>query len=141
MIVVAAFVVVVALDQSTKALVVGRFAPGAPGAPLLFGIRIRHLRNARPGAGLALRPHLLFAIWILIGCSVPLLLAASGSLHLAEAQIALGAILAGTLSNLIDTATRGAVIDLIDLRMWPVFNLADAAILVGISLIIWSRIA
>ncbi len=44
-------------------------------------------------------------------------------------------ILAGALSNLIDRLRVGYVIDFIDFRFWPVFNLADAAITCGIILL------
>jgi signal peptidase II len=47
------------------------------------------------------------------------------------AQIALGGALGGAASNLLDRFWRGAVVDFIDLRFWPVFNLADVAICVG----------
>lgn len=40
-------------------------------------------------------------------------------------------ILAGAISNIIDRFTFGCVIDFIDLKFWPVFNLADSFIVIG----------
>jgi signal peptidase II len=45
-------------------------------------------------------------------------------------------ILSGAFSNLIDRLRYGCVIDFIDLRFWPVFNLADAFITIGGIMII-----
>ena len=45
-------------------------------------------------------------------------------------------ILAGALGNLIDRVRFGYVIDFLDFRIWPVFNIADSAITVGIILIL-----
>ncbi|MCD6149441.1 signal peptidase II [bacterium] len=45
-------------------------------------------------------------------------------------------ILSGALSNLIDRLRYGCVIDFIDLKFWPVFNLADAFITIGGIMII-----
>jgi signal peptidase II len=45
-------------------------------------------------------------------------------------------ILSGTIANLIDRARFGCVIDFIDLRIWPVFNLADAFITIGALLLL-----
>ncbi len=51
---------------------------------------------------------------------------------------ALGLILGGAVGNLVDRLVRGdgwgrgGVIDFIDFQFWPVFNLADAAIVVGV---------
>lgn len=50
------------------------------------------------------------------------------------AQAGLGAAIGGASSNLLDRIRHGAVVDFIDLRVWPVFNLADAAILLGSGL-------
>jgi signal peptidase II len=50
------------------------------------------------------------------------------------ATTAMGLLLGGAIGNLADRLVRhhhGAVIDFIDLRWWPVFNLADASITVG----------
>lgn len=54
--------------------------------------------------------------------------------------IALGLILGGALGNLADRALNGPsfggrVIDFIDLQVWPVFNLADTAIVIGALLL------
>ena len=45
-------------------------------------------------------------------------------------------IIGGALGNLLDRVRLGFVVDFLDLRFWPVFNLADAAIVVGAGLLI-----
>jgi signal peptidase II len=45
-------------------------------------------------------------------------------------------IVAGITGNLIDRILWGYVIDFIDLRWWPVFNVSDSAISIGIAIII-----
>ncbi|MDD5489693.1 MAG: signal peptidase II [Candidatus Moranbacteria bacterium] len=51
-------------------------------------------------------------------------------------KLALVFILSGAVSNIIDRLARGCVIDFIDLKIWPVFNLADIYITIGIMLLI-----
>lgn len=50
-------------------------------------------------------------------------------------RTALSLILGGALGNLIDRLTLGYVIDFLDFRIWPVFNVADSAITVGACLL------
>lgn len=50
--------------------------------------------------------------------------------------LATGLILGGAASNLIDRLILGAVVDYINLKIWPVFNLSDAAITTGAVLLI-----
>lgn len=45
--------------------------------------------------------------------------------------------LGGALGNLIDRLRFGKVVDFFDFRIWPVFNVADCAIVVGVALICW----
>ena len=52
----------------------------------------------------------------------------------------LSLILAGALGNLIDRLMLGYVIDFLDLRIWPVFNVADSAITIGAALLAYSII-
>ena len=49
--------------------------------------------------------------------------------------ISFSMILGGAIGNLIDRIVYGHVIDFIDFRIWPVFNIADSAITVGAVLI------
>lgn len=51
-------------------------------------------------------------------------------------QIAAGLILGGAIGNLIDRIRLGFVIDFIDLKFWPSFNIADSAITIGAIIII-----
>jgi signal peptidase II len=57
--------------------------------------------------------------------------------------LGLGIVLGGALGNLVDRAFRagdgflgGRVVDMVDLQWWPVFNLADAALWVGIGVLV-----
>ena len=59
--------------------------------------------------------------------------------------LGLGVVLGGALGNLVDRAFRsgdgvlgGHVVDFVDLQWWPVFNVADAALWVGIGLLLLS---
>lgn len=49
---------------------------------------------------------------------------------------AVGLILGGAVSNLFDRLAYGSIVDFINFHIWPVFNLADAAISVGVLLLI-----
>jgi len=51
-------------------------------------------------------------------------------------SIALGLILGGACGNLADRIRFGYVIDFFDLRVWPVFNVADSAVTVGVAIIL-----
>ncbi|MBF0486066.1 MAG: signal peptidase II [Candidatus Omnitrophica bacterium] len=46
-------------------------------------------------------------------------------------------ILGGAIGNLVDRISVGYVIDFIDFRIWPVFNIADSAITVGAIIILF----
>jgi signal peptidase II len=52
------------------------------------------------------------------------------------ARISALLVLGGAAGNLIDRIRLGYVVDFLDFRIWPVFNLADSAITVGAALLI-----
>lgn len=57
--------------------------------------------------------------------------------------IPLGFVLGGGVGNLTDRILRspgGRVVDFIDLQAWPLFNIADSAIVVGVAALFWLSI-
>lgn len=52
-------------------------------------------------------------------------------------RFSLGLVLGGALGNLLDRLRFGRVVDFLDFRVWPVFNLADTAIFIGVCLLAW----
>jgi len=53
------------------------------------------------------------------------------------AQSCVALFLGGVIGNFIDRAFRGLVIDFIDFKFWPAFNLADSAISIAVAGLIW----
>lgn len=47
-----------------------------------------------------------------------------------------GLVLGGAAGNLLDRVASGGVTDYLDLRVWPIFNLADVAIVCGVALLV-----
>ncbi len=52
-------------------------------------------------------------------------------------RLSLGLQLGGAIGNLVDRLRFGYVIDMLYVRFWPVFNVADSAIVCGVALLMW----
>lgn len=57
--------------------------------------------------------------------------------HSQLARVGLALILGGAVGNWIDRIRFHAVIDFLDFRIWPVFNLADSMITIGVFLYLY----
>jgi signal peptidase II len=121
--------IILAVDQASKALVVRVLAERQA---VWASIRLRCVRNARLVPRLLLRRPILIAFWA-VATAGTVLAAAVIFTHDTISRAALGAALGGATGNLLDRLFRGAVVDFIDLRVWPVFNLADVAITAGVA--------
>ncbi|MEI6285081.1 MAG: signal peptidase II [Bacillota bacterium] len=128
-------IVIIAIDQLTKYLVVSYMYLGQsiPVVGKLFHITFLYNTGA---AFSILRNQIWLLASLAIIASISLLyffprLATHGK------HMQLGAIflLGGTVGNLIDRLLQGSVIDFIDFRIWPVFNVADSAICIGAALV------
>jgi signal peptidase II len=66
--------------------------------------------------------------------------ARSGSRH-PVLPVALGLVIGGSVSNLLDRVRLGHVTDFLDFRYWPAFNLADTFIVVGVAALLLALVA
>ncbi len=130
---------VVVADQLSKIGIRSGLATGES-IPETGLFRLTHVRNAGATFGLFQDQSFSLTIVGLIGIVVLLLFALLFSRRLTFfanrlGKPALGLILGGTVGNLIDRLRLGYVTDFIDIGIWPVFNLADSAIVVGVILL------
>ncbi len=132
-------ILIVGLDQATKFLFNNILILNQPN-PVINGFLNLTLVHNRGAAFGILKNHLpvfvltsIFAIALIYNN----LKKSSGSKKISLNDLALGLILSGALGNLIDRLVFGYVIDFIDFRVWPVFNVADSAITIGAVLLGW----
>ncbi len=126
---------VLALDVATKVLVVAELE-GRRSVRLLGGhLLLRVLRN--PGAAFSFAEGATVVFTAIAVVVVVVILRTAPRLRSAPWAVALGLLLGGATGNLVDRLFRapgpgrGAVVDFIDFRVWPSFNLADSAIVCG----------
>ena len=131
---------VVAADQLTKVWAVAALEDGP--FSVLGPVRLALTRNKAGAFGLggAFVPLLAVGATVLV-----VVLVMRGDLvRRPLLAVAAGLVLGGAFGNLVDRVfrapglLRGAVVDFVDLRWWPVFNLADAAITCGCVALVWS---
>ena len=119
------------IDRISK-LVVERNLSGRPPLEVIPGIvRLRFTTNTGGAFGLFGGQAWLFFGATAVVCAV--IVVVSASLQSRVSAVGLGLILGGAVGNLTDRILRGprGVIDFIDFRVWPVFNAADSAIVIG----------
>jgi signal peptidase II len=130
---------VVAVDQVTKRLADDRLR-GQRSVPVLDDVlRLTYVENRGAAFGL-LQDQTTFFVFVgilvigVIAASYRYLPRSGFRLHLA-----LGLQLGGAIGNLIDRIRTGYVVDFVDFgyrsNWWPVFNVADSAIVVGVALL------
>ena len=128
---------VIALDQATKYYVDTHFYVGES-VPVIQNIfHWTYVQN--PGAAFGLLEGARF-FFLAVACVVIIAawyfrkdIEALGWWGTYGATLFVG----GAIGNLIDRARQGLVIDFFDFRIWPVFNVADIAICVGVAMILY----
>lgn len=136
--IVAVTALVLIVDQLSKAAIVRHLEPQMPWNP------IRPLRSifsltyvTNTGAAFGLFPQLgnLYVFVALAIVAALLVFYRRFTLQSRLMQVCLGLQLGGALGNLIDRLRLGHVIDFIDFKVWPVFNVADSCIVVGVAIL------
>ena len=126
-------------DRLTK-LWAERSLAGRPPVTVIPGVlQLNYTTNSGGAFGLGQSAPWVFAAATIVVAAA--IVASSVRLRNALAAVSLGLILGGAFGNLTDRAVRGdgllsgRVVDFIDFHVWPVFNLADSAIVIGALLL------
>ena len=125
----------IAADQITKHLVTANLRIDE-GLHVVGPFWIHHVRNS--GIAFGLFASATAIVIVLTGVAVAWMLAyfaRSGARH-PVLPIALGLVIGGSVSNLLDRVRLGYVTDFLDFRYWPAFNLADSFIVIGVGILL-----
>jgi signal peptidase II len=128
-------VAAIAADQLTKMIVSSTLELGDD-VEVVGPLSIHHVQNS--GIAFGLFSTATPIVIVLTGIAVTWMLvffARSGGRH-PILPVALGLLLGGSLSNLVDRVRLGHVTDFLDFRFWPAFNLADTFIVAGVVVLI-----
>ncbi|MFQ5933912.1 MAG: signal peptidase II, partial [Dehalococcoidia bacterium] len=87
--------------------------------------------------GLFTNQTLILTIAAVIGVGFIAFFLIRGSGNSVLLSISLALQLGGAIGNIIDRVAYGHVIDFVDLRVWPIFNVADSSITIGVLLLAW----
>ena len=125
-------------DQAIKFLVVSYMKLGES-IPVLAGIfHITYIENPGAAFGLFANQRVIFIV------AAALVIAAACLMYrrlMSEKVIVrwgVALLLGGAAGNLIDRVRIGCVIDFLDFRIWPVFNIADIGICIGVALLMYA---
>ena len=127
-------------DQLTKH-VVTRTLPLDDSVHVAGPLSIHHVQNS--GIAFGLFSSATAVVTIVTSIAVVWMIvffARSGSRH-PVLPAALGLLIGGSMSNLLDRIRLHHVTDFIDLKWWPAFNLADSFIVVGVAILLAALIA
>ena len=130
-----AFVVVFLLDQLSKMYIMNTMLPGYT-TPVISGVfHITYIQNRGAAFGLMADQRtffILISLLVIIGILIFHIKHRPISRHI---TVAMGLVAGGAAGNMLDRLRFGGVVDFIDFRVWPIFNLADTAIVIGAYLL------
>lgn len=133
-------VMIVVLDQGTKAIVTDQISLGESIPVIGELVKFTHIKNPGMAFGLRLGNRLFFTIFSSVASVVILLYVIRMRDHALTPLVALTLILGGAVGNLIDRIRFGEVTDFIDVGIssyrWPVFNVADSAVTIGMTILV-----
>lgn len=132
--------VILVLDRITKFLATQRLAlhESYPVVRNVFHVTLVHNRGAAFGILKNQLPFFILTALIAIALIIDNLRRPEQESRIKATALSL--VLSGAIGNLIDRIWFGYVIDFLDFRVWPVFNVADSAITAGACLLAYSII-
>lgn len=134
----AIFLVVCTLlvDQWSKAWVRGCFSEGES-LPLVEPVlHLTYIENQGAAFGIMAGHTLFFVVFTLLVLSALVFYVLKEAYDNRLAITGMSFVVGGALGNLVDRVMKGSVTDMFDLRIWPVFNVADIAVCLGFGLLL-----
>lgn len=137
---------VLALDLWTKHWASATLSYHRPVEVIGEFVRLTYTRNSGVAFGLGAGLRFPYYIFSIVAAVVILVMFLRRAIHSRLQEFALALILGGALGNLVDRISTGEVVDFIEVGWrawhWPVFNVADSAVSVGVVLfaLTWSRV-
>lgn len=129
-------IVVLGFDQFTKWLITSKLVLGQS-FPVDGFFRFTYIQNSGSAFGLFQGYGTVLTIISVVAIALIIILHRSTPIQSITLSGSLGLILGGTAGNLIDRIRLGSVVDFIDVGPWPIFNVADSSIVVGMAILIW----
>jgi signal peptidase II len=127
---------VVMLDQAAKAAVRSSMEIGEKWPDWDLPFRIRYVTNSGAAFGILQDQTAFLVIMACVGLAAIYLYYRNPPFDHWIAPAAIGMMLGGAIGNLIDRVRLGEVTDFVDFDRFPAFNVADAAINVGVAAVI-----
>lgn len=123
--------IVVAVDQGTKAAIEAELVPGEQ-VEVFPGLHLTNVHNEGIAFGLAGGGGTLLIVLTLAALGLILVLFARNATK-PGIWVAMGLLAGGAFGNLADRIRIDSVTDFIELPVWPAFNFADVAIVLGVA--------
>jgi len=131
--------IILFFDQFSKILLSKALSLNSP-QPVIKGFFYLTLLHNRGAAFGILKNQNIFFVAAALAAVILIAINLKKGANSALMRISLALILAGAIGNLIDRLFFGYVIDFLDFRVWPVFNLADSSITIGAFILGWQLI-
>lgn len=132
--------VVVVLDQWLKQYIQAHMLPGMS-IPVIDGIfHITYVLNPGAAFGILENQRVFFIVIALFMLGLAFYFFKHIPKKFMLMRLGLSLLSGGAVGNVIDRVQTGYVIDFLDFRIWPVFNLADMAIVTGVGCVIYTLV-
>ncbi|MBN1353579.1 MAG: signal peptidase II [Candidatus Omnitrophica bacterium] len=129
---------VAAIDQLSKIMASQRLVQGESVAVIKGFFYLTLVYNSGAAFGIFKSQTFFFTtVSIIAVVSIGIYLLKRNSYFL-TADIGFALVLGGAIGNLFDRLRLGCVVDFLDFRIWPVFNIADSAITIGVLFVLFS---
>ena len=131
---------VIAIDQWSKYYVAATMGLGTSKAIIPGVFHLTYILNPGAAFGILENQRFFFIVVALLMVAAVVYVYPRISRQHLLLRAGTGLMTGGAVGNVIDRVNIGQVIDFFDFRVWPIFNIADTAIVIGVTCIIYTML-